>query len=159
MSMEQENLIGMVEQRCPYAQRSHMRMRTVEKEEGRITMALEESQENLNAFGLVHAGAICGLVETATGSALLNYIDPSEYIVLNTVLNIRFTAMGRGELSCTARVAADEFVVIMEEVIASGKADKTVDTMVKDAAGKVVAEAHATFRIMPTPDEFKSYFT
>jgi uncharacterized protein (TIGR00369 family) len=157
--MERENLVGMVEQRCPYAQRSQMRMLTVEKEEGRVVMALEDSQENLNAFGLVHAGAICGLTETATGSALLSYLDPSEYIILNTVLNIRFIAMPRGELTCAARVTADEFAAVMEEVLASGKADKTVDTKVKDSAGRVVAEAHATFRVMPTPAEFKSYFS
>lgn len=157
--MDSENLVGMVEQRCPYAQRSQMRMLTVEKDEGKVTMALEESQDNHNAFGLVHAGAICGLAETATGSALLSYLDPSEYIILNTVLNIRFVAMPRGELTCAARVTADEFAVIMEEVIASGKADKTVDTKVKDSAGKVVAEAHATFRVMPTPAEFKPYFS
>jgi acyl-coenzyme A thioesterase PaaI-like protein len=156
--MERENLVGMVEQRCPYAQRSHMRMREAGGEDGRITMALEESTENRNAFGLVHAGALCGLVETTAGAALLKYVDPSEFIVLNTVLNIRFTAPGHGELTCTARVTAEEFGAVMEEVIASGGADKTVDAKVKDAAGKLVADAHATFRVMPTPDEYKQYF-
>lgn len=157
--MDDENLVGMVEQRCPFAQRSHMRMREVGQEDGRITMALEESTENRNAFGLVHAGALCGLVETTAGAALLKYVEPSEFIVLNTVLNIRFTAPGHGELTCTSRVTAEEFAAVMEEVIDSGGADKTVDVKVMDAAGKMVADAHATFRVMPTPDEYKQYFS
>ncbi len=156
--MEVENLVGMVEQRCPFAQRSSMRLREVKGEDGWITMALEESKENENAFGLVHAGVICGLAETAAGAALLFYVDPAEFIVLNTVLNIRFIAPPRGELSCTARVTDGEFAVVMEEVIASGGADKTVDVKVRDDTGKVVADAHATFRVMPTPPQYKHYF-
>ena len=156
--MEVDNLVGMVEQRCPFARRSGMSLREVRGDDGWITMALEESEENHNAFGLVHAGAICGLAETAAGASLLYYVDPAEFIVLNTVLNIRFIAPPRGELSCTARVTEDEFAVVMEEVIASGGADKTVDVKVRDSAGKVVADAHATFRVMPTPPQYKPYF-
>jgi len=156
--MEREAIAGMVEGRCPFAQRNHMRVRTVESEGGRVIMALEESPDNLNAFGLVHAGAICGFAETAAGAALLAHLDPSEYIVLNTILNIRFTAPGRGELTCATRVTADEFVAVMEEVIARGTADKTVDFKVRDGSGRVVAAGQATFRIMPTPEEYRRYF-
>jgi len=63
-------------------------------------MILEENPDNLNAFGLVHAGAICGLAETAGGMAIFNYLDPMEFLVLNTVLNIRFVAMPRA--NCAA---------------------------------------------------------
>ncbi len=157
--MKEEMIAGMVEQRCPFAQRSHLRVRKVESEEGRVVMALEDSPDNLNAFGLVHAGAICGFAETTAGAALLSHLDPAEYIVLNTILNVRFTAPGKGELICSARVTEGEFVAVMEEVMAEGRADKTVDFKVKDASGKVVAAGQATFRIMPTPEEYHRYFT
>jgi len=156
--MEPEKIAGMVEQRCPYARRTHVRVRTVAQEDGRVTMALEESPDNLNAFGLVHAGAICGFAETAAGAALLTHLDPSEYIVLNTFLNVRFTAPGRGELTCSTRVTPEEFGAVMEEVISEGKAGKTVDFKVRDESGRVVASGQATFRIMPTPDEYRKYF-
>ncbi len=157
--MEEGMVVGLVEQRCPYAQRTHMRVRTVARVEGRVVMALEDSPDNLNAFGLVHAGAICGFAETVAGSALLTHLDPSEYIVLNTILNIRFTAPGRGELTCSARVTSEELGAVMEEVIARGRADKTVDFKVRDESGRVVASGQATFRIMPTPEEYRKYFT
>ncbi len=155
--MEAELMVKMVEGACPFAKRSHMRVTRV-GEVGYITMILEDHPDNLNAFGLVHAGAICGLVETAGGMAIFNYLDPMDFVVLNTVLNIRFTAMPRGELRCTARVSGDEVLSVLEEFRLYGKADKSLDLKVLDTSGKIVAQAQATFRLMSTPEEFKKYF-
>ena len=153
--MEKELMVRMVEGGCPFAKRSGMRVS--EAGDTMVSMVLEESQANLNAFGLVHAGAICGLVETAGGMAIFNHLDPREQMVLNTVLNIRFIAMPRGEQRCTARVGEDEVRALAEELAASGKADKTVDMKVLDSSGKTVAQAQATFRLMQTPEQFKKY--
>ncbi len=155
--MEAQLMVKMVEGACPFAQRSGMRVTRI-GEDGNITMILEDDPSNLNAFGLIHAGAICGLVETAGGMAIFNYLDPMDFIVLNTVLNIRFTAMPRGELRCSARVSGDEVLVVLEEYRITGKADKAMDLKVLDATGKMVAEAQATFRLMSTPPEFKEHF-
>lgn len=155
--MEAELMVKMVEGACPFAQRSHMRVTRV-GEEGYITLILEGHPDNLNAFGLVHAGAICGLVETAGGIAIFNYLDPTEFIVLNTVLNIRYVAMPRGELRCTARVTREEVDVVLEEFRINGKADKAMDLKVLDDSGKMVAQAQVTFRLLATPDEFKKSF-
>ena len=153
--MDRELMVRMVEDGCPFAKRSGMRVS--EAGDTMVSMVLEESQDNLNAFGLVHAGAICGLVETAGGMAIFNHLDPREQMVLNTILNIRFIAMPRGELRCTARVGADEVRALADELAESGKADKTVDLKVLDSSGKMVAQAQATFRLMPSPEEFKKY--
>jgi uncharacterized protein (TIGR00369 family) len=153
--MDKEFMTRMVEGGCPFAKRSGMRVLEVEK--GNVSMVLEEDQANLNAFGLVHAGAICGLVETAGGMAIFNHLDPREHMVLNTILNIRFIAMPRGELRCTARVGEDEVRALLDELAAGEKADKSVDLKVLDSSGKTVAQAQATFRLMPTPEEFKKY--
>src|SRR5450759_849684 len=83
--MDAELMVKMVEKACPFAQRSHMRVTRV-AEEGYITIILEDDPANLNAFGLVHAGAMCGLVETAGGMAIFNYLDPMEFLVLNLSL-------------------------------------------------------------------------
>lgn len=155
--MDAESMVRMVEDACPFARRSHMRVTRI-GEEGYITAILEESEDNLNAFGLVHAGAICGLAETAGGMAILNYLDPREFIILNTVLNIRYVAMPRGELRCTARVVREEVDVLVEEFRLNAKADKAMDLKVIDNSGKVVAQAQVTFRLIATPDEFKQYF-
>jgi acyl-coenzyme A thioesterase PaaI-like protein len=155
--MEAEMMVKMVEGACPFAQRSHMRVTRV-GEAGYITVILEDDPSNLNAFGLVHAGAICGLVETAGGMAIFNYLDPTEFIVLNTILNIRYTAMPRGELRCTAWVKAEEVDTVLEEFRISGKADKAMDLKVLDTSGKMVAQAQATYRLLATPDEFKERF-
>jgi uncharacterized protein (TIGR00369 family) len=145
----------MVEGACPFAMRSGMRV--LEAGDSSVTMALEDDKANLNAFGLVHAGAICGLVETAGGMAVFNHLDPREHMALNTILNIRFVAMPRGELRCTARVGEDEVTALADELAATGKADKTVDLKVLDSSGKMVAQAQATFKLLQTPEEFKKY--
>jgi acyl-coenzyme A thioesterase PaaI-like protein len=155
--MDAELMVKMVEGACPFAQRSHMRVTRV-GEEGYITIILEDDPANMNAFGLVHAGAICGLAETAGGMAIFNYLDPMEFLVLNTVLNIRFTSMPRGELRCTARVTKEEVDVVIDEFRISGRGDKSVDLKVVDNSGKMVAQAQATFRLMTTPEEFKASF-
>jgi acyl-coenzyme A thioesterase PaaI-like protein len=155
--MDAELMVKMVEGACPFAQRSHMRVTRV-GEGGYITIILEDDPGNLNAFGLVHAGAICGLAETAGGMAIFNYLDPMEFLVLNTVLNIRFSSMPRGELRCTARVTKEEVDVAIEEFRIEGKGDKSVDLKVVDNSGKMVAQAQATFRLIATPDEFKESF-
>jgi len=155
--MEIEMMKRMVEEGCPFAQRS--RMRVVERSgDDRFSMILEEDPANYNAFGLVHAGAICGLVETAGGMAIFSHLDPREFVVLNTVLNIRFVAMPRGELRCTARFTSDEARALLDDFNTGGKADKTIDARVTDSEGKTVAQAQATFRLMETPEQFKEYF-
>jgi acyl-coenzyme A thioesterase PaaI-like protein len=155
--MDAELMVKMVEGACPFAQRSKMRVTRI-GEDGNITMILEDDPSNLNAFGLVHAGAICGLVETAGGMAIFNYLDPTDFIVLNSVLNIRFTSMPQGELRCSARVGADEAQALIEDFRINGKADKAMDLKVLNATGKMVAQAQATFRLMSTPEQFKEYF-
>jgi acyl-coenzyme A thioesterase PaaI-like protein len=155
--MDAEMMVQMVEGACPFAQRSHMRVTRVGGE-GYITAILEDDPSNLNAFGLVHAGAICGLVETAGGMAVFNFLDPMEFIVLNTILNIRYVAMPRGELRCTAWVTKEEVGVMLDEFRINGRGDKAMDLKVLDADGKMVAQAQATYHLMVTPDEFKERF-
>jgi len=156
--MDKEMVVQVVEKACPFAQRTHLRLRELDEGEGRVTLVMEEDQANLNAFGLVHAGAICGLVETAGGMAIMRHLDPRQILILNTVLNIRYMRMPRGELRCTARVVEEEARALLEEFKAAGKADKAMDLKVVDLSGEIVAQAQATFRLMTTPEEFKKYF-
>ncbi|NPV60171.1 MAG: PaaI family thioesterase [Actinobacteria bacterium] len=153
--MEKEMITVMVEQACPFARESRMRLREVDEGEGRVTLVMEDNPSNLNAFGLVHAGAICGLAETAGGMAVMRHLDPRKVMVLNTVLNIRFVHPPRGELRCTARVGEGEALALLEEFEREGRADKAMDLKVFDAAGTLVAQA--TFRLVRTPEEYLEY--
>ncbi|MBN1290081.1 MAG: PaaI family thioesterase [Actinobacteria bacterium] len=148
----------MVESNCPFAGRSGMKFRGI-GEDGTVVIILDDDPSNLNAFGLVHAGVICGLAETAGGMAIFHYLDPADTIVLNTILNIRFKAMPRGELSCEAVVVPEEARLLMSELERSGKADKAMDLKILNSSGETVAEAQASFRLMPTPAQFKQYFS
>ena len=156
--MEKEMVVQFVENNCPFAQRTHMRFREIDEGEGKLTLVMEDDPSNHNAFGLVHAGAMCGLAETVGGMALFKYLDPTETIVLNTVLNIRFTHPPRGELVCRARVTQEEADILLGEVAEKGRADKAMDLKILDASGTMVAQAQATFRLLPTPEEYKRYF-
>lgn len=155
--MEPGFMTMMVEGNCPFASRSHMKVRKIAG--GTVTLALEDDPSNYNAFGLVHAGAICGLAETAAGMAIFQYLDPSEVIVLNTVLEIRFVSMPVGELTCAASAGEEEVLAVLEAQRSGEKAASSLDVEVVDSSGKVVARAAATFRLMTTPDQFKKYFT
>lgn len=135
-----------------------MRVREVVEGEGRVTMILEDDPKNLNAFGLVHAGAICGLAETAGGMAIMRWLDPREVLVLNTVFNIRYLRPPRGELRCTARVVEQEMNALLEEFEREGKADKAMDSKVFDSSGALVVQAQATYRLIRTPEEYRKYF-
>ncbi len=140
---------------CPFAARSGMRME--ESEQG-VTGVLEDREENLNAFGLVHAGAICGMMETAGGMALFRHIEPGALIVLNTVFNVRFGHPPRGELRCLAQVSAEEVAALRDAVARMGRADKAMDLKCVDAQGTLIAQAQATFRLMPMPEAYRPYF-
>ncbi len=140
---------------CPFAERSGMHMEP--SPEG-VRGILEDVPANLNAFGLVHAGAICGLMETAGGMALFQHIEPGTLLVLNTVFNVRFGHPPRGELRCEARVSAEEVSGLVREAAREGRADKAMDLKCVDAQGVLIAQAQATFRLMPMPDAYRSYF-
>jgi len=156
--MDKEMIVQVVEKGCPFAQRTRMKLREIDEGGGRITTVMEDDPANYNAFGLVHAGAMCGLAETAGGMAIFRYLDPREVIVLNTVFNIRFTNPPRGELRCSARVVEEEAAALIEEFKREGRADKAMDLKILDSSGTVVAQAQATFRLVPTPEEYKKYF-
>ncbi len=156
--MEKEMMVQVVEESCPFAQRTRMKIREVDEAGGSVTLAMEDDPANYNAFGLIHAGAMCGLAETAGGMAIFRYLDPRETIILNTVFNIRFTSPPRGELRCTARVVEEEAAALREEFRKEGRADKAMDLKIMDSSGKVVAQAQATFRLIHTPEEYRKYF-
>jgi uncharacterized protein (TIGR00369 family) len=156
--MEKEMMVQVVEKTCPFAARTHVRFRELEEEEGRVTMIMEDEPANYNAFGLVHAGAMCGLAETTGGMAIFRYLDPRKIIVLNTIFNIRYGHPPRGELRCSAQVTAEEARVLLEEFEREGRVDKAMDLKIFDTSGTMVAQAQATFRLIKTPDEYKKYF-
>ncbi|MBN2168190.1 MAG: PaaI family thioesterase [Actinobacteria bacterium] len=155
--MDTQMMKKMVEGNCPFAGRSGMKFREI-GEDGKVVMILDDDASNYNAFGLVHAGVICGLAETAGGMAIFHYLDPRETIVLNTILKIRFKSMPQGELCCEAVVVPEEARLLLSELKKSGRANKAMDLQIADSSQKIVAEAQATFRLMPTPEEFKSNF-
>ncbi len=156
--MDKEMMVQVVEKGCPFAQMTRIKTTEIDEGEGSVTMILEDNPNNLNAFGLVHAGAMSGLAETTGGMALFRYLDPSEVIILNTVFNIRFSRPPRGELRCKARVVEEEAAALLQEFRREGKADKAMDLKILDASGKMVAQAQATFRLISTPEEYKKYF-
>lgn len=144
--MEPEMVKEVVEKRCPFTVHAGMRVAYIDSDS--VELVMEEIPENLNAFGLVHAGAICGMAETVAGMALFRHLDPAQVLILNTVLNIRFTHPPKGRLSAAVRVLPEEARTLMEEFEKKGKADKAIDVKVFDAEGNMVAQAQATFRLV-----------
>ncbi|MDY6795221.1 MAG: PaaI family thioesterase [Actinomycetota bacterium] len=157
--MDREKVVQVVEKACPFARKAGMHIEEIDERKGRVALILEDNPENLNAFGLVHAGAICGFVETAGGMAIMRHIDPREVILLNTVFNIRFSHPPRGDLRCSARFTNEEADALMEEFEEVGRADKAIDLKVFDSSGNLVAQAQATFRLISTPEKYKKHFS
>ncbi len=151
-------LVRVVEQACPFAHHASMRVAELDEDKGSVTLAMGDDPANLNAFGLVHAGAICGLAETAGGMAIMRHFDPRETLVLNTVFNIRYVHPLRGELRCTARVVEEEARALREDFEREGRADKAMDLKVFGSSRVLVAQAQATYRLIRTPEEYRRYF-
>jgi uncharacterized protein (TIGR00369 family) len=124
-----------------FAQTPFMRLLGMQRDYssgGKAQMSLEPIADLGNVIGAVHGGVVVTLLDVVMASAAVSIIDFSKTVVtLN--LTTSFVEPGRGKL-----IAQGE-VVQHDQDVAWCKAQ------VRDAQGRLVAQAQASFRYLPRP--------
>jgi uncharacterized protein (TIGR00369 family) len=119
-----------------FAQTPFMRLLGMQRDYssgGKAQMSLEPNADLGNVIGAVHGGVVVTLLDVVMASAAVSIIDFAKTVVtLN--LTTSFVEPGRGQL------------------IAQGDQDVAWCTaQVRDAQGRLVAQAQASFRYLPRP--------
>ncbi len=121
--------------RSPFG--SHLGMRLVELDDDHSKVALEADERLANTGGLLHGGAICSLVDMAAGVAV-SLGAPGGVAGAGTTVSLSIDfleAVRAGEVTAEATV------------LRRGKGLSFCDVRVLDADERLVATAHATYRI------------
>ena len=115
-----------------------LRMRVVEVEDGRVTFDCTPDASMYNPLGTVHGGALCTLLDTATGCALHTTLPAG---VSYTSVEIKVNYL-------KAVTVASGPLTAMGIVVKSGSRIGFAEAEVTDASGKLVATATSTLLII-----------
>jgi len=119
---------------APYYQLLQIRLEEIDVGFTRFRMPFR--RELVQAYGVVHGGAITSLADTCVAFALMTLIQPGERVT-TVELKINFlSAVTDGELIGEARI------------LQKGKRLALADMEVKDGIGKLVAKGMATYMIL-----------
>jgi hypothetical protein len=76
-----------------------------------------------------------------------NHFDAAKYYPLVKGVDIKFTGMARSDLRAETSLDEDEITRIEAEAAENGKADFTLDAVVKDEAGQTVSVTHGLYQL------------
>jgi len=102
---------------------------------------------NGNHFGVVYAGVQFCLAEMLGGIIALATFDAATYYPLVKNVEITFTGMARSDLRAEVSLDEDEIARIEAEAAERGKADFTLDAVVKDEAGQTVSTTRGLYQL------------
>ena len=102
---------------------------------------------NGNHFGVVYAGVQFTVAEILGGIIAVASFDSAKYYPLVKNVDIKFTGMARTDLRAEASLDEDEIGRIEAEAAEKGKADFTLDAVVKDEAGQTVSVTRGLYQL------------
>ncbi len=102
---------------------------------------------NGNHFGVIYAGVQFTVAEMLGGVVALATFDAAKYYPLVKGVDIKFTGMARSDLRAETSLSDDEIARIEAEAAEKGKADFTLDAVVKDEAGQTVSVTHGLYQL------------
>jgi uncharacterized protein (TIGR00369 family) len=114
-----------------------LRMQLVEAEDGRVTFTCTPDGSMYNPLGVVHGGAMCTLLDTATGCALHTTLPEG---VSYTSVEIKVSYLKAVTLESGTLTAVGT-------VVKAGSRIGFAEATVTDAAGRLVATATSTLLI------------
>jgi uncharacterized protein (TIGR00369 family) len=122
-----------------------MRMRVVDVENGRITFSCTPDGSMYNTLGMVHGGAACTLLDTATGCALHTTLP--EGVGFSTVeIKVNYLK---------AVTVASGTLTAVGTVVKAGSRIAFAEAKVTDASGDLVATATSTLLKFDLPSPAK----
>jgi acyl-coenzyme A thioesterase PaaI-like protein len=102
---------------------------------------------NGNHFGVVYAGVQFTVAEILGGIIAVATFDSAAYYPLVKSVDIHFVGMAKSDLRAEATLDEDSIARVEAEAAENGKADYTLDAVVKDAAGQTVATTHGLYQL------------
>jgi acyl-coenzyme A thioesterase PaaI-like protein len=102
---------------------------------------------NGNHFGVVYAGVEFTVAEILGGIIAIASFDAAKYYPLVKKLDIEFTAAARSDLRAEASLDEDELRRIDKQAAENGKADFTLNAVVRDEAGQTVAVTRGLYQL------------
>jgi acyl-coenzyme A thioesterase PaaI-like protein len=102
---------------------------------------------NGNHFGVVYAGVQFTVAEILGGMIAIASFDSAEYYPLVKKVDIEFTAAARTDLRAEATLDESELRRVETEAAQHGKADFTMDAVVRDEAGQTVAVTRGLYQL------------
>jgi acyl-coenzyme A thioesterase PaaI-like protein len=123
-----------------------MGIRVVEAARGRAVASVP-LKGNGNHFGVVYAGVQFTVAEMLGGVIALATFDTAKYYPLVKCVDIKYTGMARSDLRAETSLDEDEIARIEAEAAEKGKADFTLDAVVKDEAGQTVSVTHGLYQL------------
>jgi acyl-coenzyme A thioesterase PaaI-like protein len=102
---------------------------------------------NGNHFGVVYAGVEFTVAEVLGGIIALSTFDTAKYFPLVKNLDIAFVGMARSQLRAEARLDDATIARVEAEAAERGKADFTLEAVVKDADGQTVATTRGLYQL------------
>jgi acyl-coenzyme A thioesterase PaaI-like protein len=123
-----------------------MGVRVVEARRGHAVASVPLAG-NGNHFGVIYAGVQFTVAEMLGGVIALATFDAAKYYPLVKNVDIAFTGMARTDLLAQASLDDDEIARIEADVAENGKADFTLDAMVKDQAGRTVSVTRGLYQL------------
>ena len=123
-----------------------MGVRVVEARRGHAVASVPLAG-NGNHFGVIYAGVQFTVAEMLGGVIALATFDAAKYYPLVKNVDIAFTGMARTDLLAQASLDDDEIARIEADVAENGKAEFTLDAVVKDQAGQTVSVTRGLYQL------------
>jgi acyl-coenzyme A thioesterase PaaI-like protein len=135
---------GAIESTIPAAHKMGVKAAEARRGFAAATVPLEG---NGNHFGVMYAGVIFTVAEIIGGIIALASFDSAKYYPLVKKVDIEFTAAARTGLRAETSLDDAEMTRIETEAAAKGKADFTLDAVVRDEAGQTVAVTRGLYQL------------
>ncbi|MFD1796759.1 PaaI family thioesterase [Paracoccus aurantiacus] len=101
--------------------------------------SLEVGPQHLNRLGILHGGFVSMLLDNGCGIAVRNAVGNADAVVVTVSIAINFIdSVSEGLVTATGHVAG------------GGKSMKFAEAELRDATGRLLASATATFRVFGT---------
>ena len=124
-------------------------VQVVEETRHRVCLSLQARPEIANYVGIMHAGAIYTLAETAAGCVANSVIDANAAFVLLRDANVCYTRKADGEITATGTVAEAEASAARAAFAESARADIAVEVDITDGGDETVFAGTFNYALRP----------
>jgi thioesterase domain-containing protein len=105
------------------------------------------AEGNGNHFGVVYAGVLFTVAEVLGGIIALSTFDSAKYFPLVKNVDIRFVGMARSAVRAEASLDEETITRVQAEAAQRGKADYTLEAVVKNTDGQTVATTRGLYQL------------